>query len=226
MGIFQKKFRTAQYGIELKNTQNCSPELNRELEKFNVLLQQSSLKTNHQSYHSQVFEHFCSVLIQHKNELKQHKFIKLQLLKEIHRWIQLEQIHTVERAFKQFSEEFISNNIYEAYSTEEVQDLYIFSYLETNGLVDGLAVQDRFLYKHDVELNISSEVLEITQQLKIILPAQKLSLFYTQYKKSLLNHLIQPNYQFNHIYQDVNFLIKYLINSYSTQLTGIKINQI
>lgn len=226
MGIFQKYFKTAQYGIELKWLQGCSYELQQDLKKFNQLLQQASQKANDELYYSQVFEQFCIVLIHHKSELKLDKIIKLQLLKELARWMQVEQANTVQRSLKLLSEEFISNNIHEAYSAEEIQDLYFFSYLDTNDLVDTLAVQERFIYKHDPRLEISSEILDLAQQLKIILPAQKLSLFYTQHKKALLKHLIQPEYKFNNIYQDINFLIKYLINSYITHLTETKLDQI
>ena len=226
MGIFQNQLNLSKYQINEMWLDECSQKLKKSVIGLNLALCKAPQLDVREDYGSRIFEQVCTLFIQNKSELKLNNILKLQVLKIIVNLIEETKDTTLNKSLKFLSKQFIENNIFEEYSNEEIRDLYIFSYLDVNDLVATLAIQERFFYEHHARLEVTSEVLALSKNLKIILPAQKLSLFYTRYKQYLLKQLINPQHKFNHIYQNINFLIKYLINTYIYQLTGTKLDQL
>lgn len=222
MGIFQNHLKLHHQVNEVW-LDECSQKIKKSVNDLNLMLYQTHSSEKNEDWNLKLFEHICSLFIQNKSELKINKILKVQILKVLVELIQETKGDVIEKSLQLLSPHFIENNIFEEYNNEEIQDLYIFSYLDVNDLVDALAAQNRFHYYHHPKLEVTSEVLVLAKNISIILPAQKLSLFYTRYKQYLLKHLIDPSYKFNHIYQNTEFLLKFLVNHYIFKLTKQKI---
>lgn len=219
MGIYQNKIDFMKIKVDITNLDKCTPKLQASIEKFNNAL---CVENYQDDGYTSVFEAFCTLLIQNRTELKRYTFIKLKILKVMKDFIVNTNSPLISNLLSTLSQQFAENNILELYSDEDIRSVYIFKYLDENDLVMSLATQDRLKYIHDPNLYITSEVLSFAKDVKIVLPAQKISLFYTQYKKQLLKDLINTNHQFIHIYQNVDFLTKYLVNRYFFEISNKK----
>lgn len=219
MGIYQNKIDFMELKVDANDLDKCSQKLQVSIQTFNNTICVDNY--DDESYTS-IFEVFCTLLIQNRVEFKRYPFIKLKILKVMKNLVVNSDSALIVNLLSSLSQQFIENNILEQYSDEDVRAVYVFTYLDVNDLVMLLASQDRLKYLHDPDLDITSEVLYLAKDLKIVLPAQKLSLFYTQYKKQLLKDLINTNYQFIHIYQNVDFLTKYLVNRYFSEISNKK----
>lgn len=195
MGIFQNQLNLSKYQINEIWLDECSQKLKKSVIGLNLILCKASQLDVSEDHGSRIFEHVCTLFIQNRTELKLNKIVKLQVLKIIANLVEETKDATLSKSLKLLSKQFVENNIFEEYSNEEIRDLYIFSYLNVNDLVDTLAIQERFLHEHHARLEVTSEVLALSKNLRIILPAQKLSLFYTRYKTALIKTAHQSTIQ-------------------------------